>query len=277
MVATNIRKEAREALTSKWINGIGIIILEGLITSILSGMINAFNDESIFKIIFSIIEIIIQVPLTVGIIFSFIKLKRNEEVKCYDFIKIAYENFARAWKLYFRVFLKMIIPIICIIAAVMLVGVLFLVGGTAGMVQSAGETGLGLLTLGIIIYVAAITYAVMMGLKYALTFFIAYDNKDMPAKEVVEMSEKLMVGHRGDLFVLNLSFLGWEVLCFIPVFFCLAMSVLSPVFAVLLVISIIAASIGMLFIAVYIQTANVCFYDDVLNLTKEAEVIKDEQ
>ena len=219
MVATNIRKEAREALTSKWINGIGIIILEGLITSIFSGMINAFNDESIFKIIFSIIEIIIQVPLTVGIIFSFIKLKRNEEVKCYDFIKIAYENFARAWKLYFRVFLKMIIPIICIIAAVMLVGVLFLVGGTAGMVQSAGETGLGLLTLGIIIYVTAITYAVMMGLKYALTFFIAYDNKDMPAKEVVEMSEKLMVGHRGDLFVLNLSFLGWEVLCFIPVFF----------------------------------------------------------
>ena len=277
MVATNIRKEAREALTNKWIKGIAIILLEGLITVVMTGIINAFKDESIFRTIFSIIETIVQVPLSIGVIFSFIKLKWNEEVNCYDFIKIAYENFSRAWALYFRVILKMIIPIICIIVAIILVTTLFLAGGTAGMVQSAGERGLGLLTLGVIIYVVALTYAVMMGLKYALTFFIAYDNKDMSAKEVVEKSEKLMVGHRGDLFLLNLSFLGWEALCFVPGIFFAIMSVFNLGFLALVLICRIAAGVGMLFIAVYVQTANICFYDDVLNLNKEAEVITDKE
>ena len=44
---------------------------------------------------------------------------------------------------------------------------------------------------------------------YSMSFFILKDNKDMQAKECLEASEKLMVGHKQQLFALDLSFLGW--------------------------------------------------------------------
>ena len=44
---------------------------------------------------------------------------------------------------------------------------------------------------------------------YSMTFFILAENKGMPVLEAITLSRKMMDGHKMDLFLLNLSFIGW--------------------------------------------------------------------
>lgn len=51
--------------------------------------------------------------------------------------------------------------------------------------------------------------------SYAMTPFILADHPEMTAGEAITASRKLMDGHKGELFVLGLSFFGWDLLCVI--------------------------------------------------------------
>ncbi|SMC72589.1 DUF975 family protein [Papillibacter cinnamivorans] len=48
--------------------------------------------------------------------------------------------------------------------------------------------------------------------RYRLVYFLIIDNPDMTAMEAIRTSKRLMVGHKIDLFVLDLSFIGWMLL-----------------------------------------------------------------
>lgn len=47
---------------------------------------------------------------------------------------------------------------------------------------------------------------------YYMVPYILADNPDMSATEVLKKSKEMMRGHRWNAFVLNLSFLGWQIL-----------------------------------------------------------------
>ena len=159
----------------------------------------------------------------------------------------------------------MILPIICVVLAIIIVTIMFTAGGIAGIAMGAGQQTLGLVIIGIIIYVVALAYAVTIGLKYALTVCIAYDNPDMTTQDAVEKSAELMVGHRGDLFVLLLSFLGWALLCYLPLVLATA-CILVPVLAIVFMVGVVC---GLLCLVAYIQMAKICFYDEILQLNSE--------
>lgn len=48
--------------------------------------------------------------------------------------------------------------------------------------------------------------------SYAMTFYILQDNPDMGANDAITESRKMMNGHKLDLFLLDLSFIGWYIL-----------------------------------------------------------------
>ena len=47
---------------------------------------------------------------------------------------------------------------------------------------------------------------------YSMTFFILAENKGMSVLEAITLSRKMMDGHKMDLFLLFLSFIGWFLL-----------------------------------------------------------------
>ena len=47
---------------------------------------------------------------------------------------------------------------------------------------------------------------------YSMTFFILAENKGMSVLEAITLSRKMMNGHKMDLFLLCLSFIGWFIL-----------------------------------------------------------------
>ena len=54
---------------------------------------------------------------------------------------------------------------------------------------------------------------IIAALSYAMTPFILEEHPELTASEAIARSKDLMDGHKMDLFILNLTFLGWDILC----------------------------------------------------------------
>ena len=52
--------------------------------------------------------------------------------------------------------------------------------------------------------------------RYSLAVYFLLDNPDMTALECISASKQATQGHKGQLFVLDLSFIGWQILCAVP-------------------------------------------------------------
>ena len=48
--------------------------------------------------------------------------------------------------------------------------------------------------------------------SYQMTYYILLDNPDMKVMDAIKRSKEMMNGHKMDLFVLQLSFIGWGIL-----------------------------------------------------------------
>lgn len=234
MVLSDIRKQAREALSGKWGKTALIILVQLIITFIMNFCINIFAEDSIFRLIVSLMVTIIEVPISVGLIFAFVKLKREGDVGVFEFLQFAIKDFGRAWKLYLRILLKMILPILGVIATIIVLCVTI-------VAEAAGNHSLGISTLiiGIIILIVSMIFAIIIDLLYSLSYIIAYDNPEMTTKEAVAESANIMRGHRVELFLLQLSFIGWAILC------------------------VLTLGIGFLWLLPYKQMAIISFHDEI--------------
>ena len=56
---------------------------------------------------------------------------------------------------------------------------------------------------------------IVKGLSYSMAHYVLADHPEMTARQALNESKRITQGHKGELFVLNLSFLGWQILaCF---------------------------------------------------------------
>ncbi len=53
---------------------------------------------------------------------------------------------------------------------------------------------------------------VVKSLSYAMTPFILAENPDMTASEAITCSQEMMYGHKWELYILRLTFIGWSIL-----------------------------------------------------------------
>lgn len=105
--------------------------------------------------------------------------------------------------------------------------------------------------------------------RYSQAFFLLADNPQLGVLESISESKRMMMGNKGTLFVLDLSFLGWYLLCFVP--FLMEPFVLSYFepdtlganvsLLIFLVVGTIASITGMFFLAVYYAATRVAAYE----------------
>jgi len=74
---------------------------------------------------------------------------------------------------------------------------------------------------------------------YAMTPYILIDNPELSANQAINLSCKMMKGHKFDLFFLQLSFIGWGVL------------------------SVLTGGIGLLWLMPYMMSTQAAFYQDI--------------
>lgn len=80
---------------------------------------------------------------------------------------------------------------------------------------------------------------VIKSYAYAMTSFILVEHPEMSAGEALSESERIMEGHKFDLFWLQLSFIGWFIL------------------------SVLTLGIGFFWLEPYGQASVVAFYEDI--------------
>ena len=80
---------------------------------------------------------------------------------------------------------------------------------------------------------------IIKAFSYSMTQYILHDNPELTASEAIHRSRMMMRGHKFDLFWLYLGFLGWFILC------------------------LMTAGIGFIWLAPYVETAKVAFYQEV--------------
>ncbi len=54
---------------------------------------------------------------------------------------------------------------------------------------------------------------IVKGYAYAMTPYIMHEHPELSANECIDASKKMMNGHKWRLFLLDLSFIGWLLLC----------------------------------------------------------------
>lgn len=52
---------------------------------------------------------------------------------------------------------------------------------------------------------------IIASISYSMVYFVALDNPDLSAMEVIKKSKDIMQGHKMDYFILALSFIGWSI------------------------------------------------------------------
>lgn len=80
---------------------------------------------------------------------------------------------------------------------------------------------------------------IIKGYSYSMTYYILADNPSMTANDARKKSMDIMRGNKWRLFCLQLSFIGWLLLC------------------------VLTFGILTLWISPYIQTATAAFYEDI--------------
>ncbi len=75
--------------------------------------------------------------------------------------------------------------------------------------------------------------------SYSMTDYILRDEADLAYDAAIERSMAMMKGHKMDLFLLHLSFIGWAILC------------------------VCTFGFGFLFLIPYVYTAQAHFYEDL--------------
>lgn len=97
-------------------------------------------------------------------------------------------------------------------AIIMLVSVPFLTLGAANEEAGMAIVGGLIMILGYGTMMASIPVSIILSLNYVLTTYIILDNPTMKTSDAADLSKEMMKGHKGEWFVMQLSFLGWDIL-----------------------------------------------------------------
>ena len=85
---------------------------------------------------------------------------------------------------------------------------------------------------------------IVAALRYSMAFYILNDNPEMSGMEAINKSKEMMLGHKGKLFGLYFSFIGWGLL------------------------GILTLGIGYLWLIPYMKMSEANFYEDLKSAQK---------
>lgn len=140
---------------------------------------------------------------------------------------------------------------------------LFILPGSFMLGISMGLGGFAMSFLAFATLLAGIIGGIMFTLRYDMSYFIASDDRNMRASAAVAYSVAMMRKRTMDLFMLDLSFIGWLLLSAVPLY----LAMLTIAFAGVTVMSCAGALVfGILFVIIYsfvllyMTTAKAVFY-----------------
>ena len=110
---------------------------------------------------------------------------------------------------------------------------------------------------------------IIKSFSYALAPYIMAEHPGMTANEAITESRRYMKGNKGRLFELYLSFIGWYILCALPLLIAMLVISLSTITVANILTfwwvipCFIATVLGELFLTPYVEATSAAFYRDI--------------
>lgn len=180
MKIREIKRNARQALKGKWGFAILLIIITFAITSMIPFIINVALDggisdanDSLGSNIGNLVSLFLM-PISVGRNWVFLSIVRGEKAE----ISHLFRLFMDAKKYFKSLGLSLLVVIFTILWAL-----LFIIPG------------------------------IIKGLAYSQVNYLYKDHPEYKITQLITESRRLMDGYKWKYFLLNLSFIGWGILC----------------------------------------------------------------
>ena len=256
-----IRALSREQLKGHWLK---FVLINLVMIIVAVGGSYLANFKGMREI--TLVELLAQVFISLGMFRLLLDIAKGRGFN--------FSNFRQPGRVYLR-YLLVVILLVLLVGAVnfVLMAILFSVvlsmamGGSVSILSGInsesifpllGSIGAGLVVLLLVIYVIILAINLYIGFTYSMVDLIVLANHDdNGAIDSLGASRKLMKGYKWRFFKLNLSFIGWAILC------------------------IFTLGIGFLWLSTYINMSTVNFYQELLKereeLAKDLNLVEPEE
>ena len=241
-----------------------VMAMNGIDVSMLMSMMGTSVLVAMFL---SIVITLYQSVMNFGLTNYSLKLWRREA--CGG--KSLFDGFAMVWRV---IGTQLLVGIFVFLWALLFAIPLVLLVSLSMLLDSAG-LGVFIMVLG---YIAYIVVLVIISLNYSLAQLALADQPELGVMGSIRRSKELMKGHRGDYFLLNLSFIGWALLSCIPVMVLATLSTTGVlvlpemVNTILLVVLMLPMYV---WLEPYMQVSYAGFYDALCPKQPEAEPLNE--
>lgn len=255
-----LKRDVRDMLRGNWGSVFLTLLLWGLLTAVIS-FLSAMLTPFTLGLATIAATILLFNPLAVSLyryMSMFFRQQRPEMGQAFN----GFSNFganvgAMFWRdLWLFIWMLPAVGLIAVGLAQMGIGMTMLNAVTGNLndmyraidALSYGMTGFGALFI-LLGYVAMIL-PVIKGLSYFAVPYLIGDYPDLGMRECLNISKKIMHGHKWEMFVFNLSFLPW-----------------------ILLVSVTCGIAG-IYVGPYLSVADAAYYDHVKNLALDSGVIR---
>lgn len=275
MYAANFREIARKALKGKWKKMAWLVFLAailganvgvaglsfGNVNADLNGMQNSVASSSSLDMISGVISAVVALLLVflgcwvrIGLHGLGCRVLDGEKPKVSMlFVRGIY------WKSVGMSLMRALLVLLWFVPY----GIVVYMAGNPGMGEDAS-------VLLVLFAYPLIIPGVIASFRYAMADYILYNHPEMGVMEILRESKRLMHGRKGKLFGLQLSFIGWILLCIAPLYvglmasvpfaFNASQGVANAVLIVAMLIGMPLLLIGILLVDAYRHIASIAFY-----------------
>ncbi|WP_427813755.1 DUF975 family protein [Enterococcus sp. 22-H-5-01] len=254
MRLSNYRQIAKDRLNGQWGINVGLILIIGILTGAIGGVSSVSNNESLQLGISLLLSTFVLFAFSYAIYYISLYVVRGGRAELGQIFVVFQKGY------YVPLLLITILAQIVqyVLAAIFFIPMLLRAGSSVyfSLIVSGGVTSasnaatlfdIGMLTLYLILTVIFLIVTTIISILFKFAVWVKFDYPELSVGDCIKRAWFLLKDRWGKYILLQLSFIGWYIL------------------------GIVALFVGLLFVAVYVNTASAAFYDQAVKekLTRE--------
>jgi uncharacterized membrane protein len=241
MSLSNYRQLAKDRLSGQWGINVGLVVIVGILTGAISSVTSNFNNEGIQFTLSFLLSIFVLFAFSYALYYISLYVVRGGRAELGQIFVVFQKGY------YVPLLLINIIAQVVqyALAAVFFVPLLLQAGGSVylSLISSGGVTSAenvtALMSIGVIGLYVILTLVFLL-VSTIISIIFKFDYPDLSVGACIKLAWSLLKDRWGKYILLQLSFIGWYIL------------------------GLVALVVGLLFVAVYVNTASAAFYDQAL-------------
>jgi len=254
MRLSNYRQIAKDRLNGQWGINVGLVLIIGILTGAIGGVSSVSNNESLQLGISLLLSTFVLFAFSYAIYYISLYVVRGGRAELGQIFVVFQKGY------YVPLLLINILAQIVqyVLAAIFFIPMLLRAGSSVyfSLIVSGGVTSasnaatlfdIGMLTLYLILTVIFLIVTTIISILFKFAVWVKFDYPELSVGDCIKRAWFLLKDRWGKYILLQLSFIGWYIL------------------------GIVALFVGLLFVAVYVNTASAAFYDQAVKekLTRE--------